>query len=172
MEEAGHQVALHVRQRVAGPETASHTGLGELDALKRDRVAAGGAHPERVPIVVHRDARRVGGHHRVRVALDALAVGVGDGHVEIGGGGGHRAEGLAAVDSPAGLGAGSNRARPSEVLSALADGRRQHDAVAGDPLQRGGEAAGAALGAGRKGDLTAALHVEHCDEMHVHADRD
>ena len=172
VEQPGDEVALHVRQRVAGSEAASHPGLGQLDALERDRVAAGGAHAERVPVVVHDDAGRVGGHHRVRVALGALAVGVGDGDVEIGGGGGHRAEHLAAVDPPAGLGAGGERARPREVLSALADGGGQHDAVAGDLLERGGEAAGAALCAGRDGDLATALHVEHRDEVHVHADRD
>ena len=153
VEQPGDQVALHVRQRVAGAEAASHAGLGQLDALERDRVAAGGAHPERVPVVVHHDAGRVGGHHRVRVALDALVVGVGDGHVEIGGGGGHRAEQLAAVDPPAGLGAGGERARPREVLAALADRGGQHDAVAGDLLERGGEAAGAALRPGRDRDL-------------------
>ena len=118
VEQPGHQVALHVRDRVAGAEAAAHAGLGQLDALERDRVAAGGAHAERVPVVVHDDAGRVGGHHRVGVALDALAVGVGDGHVEVGGGGGHRAEHLAAVDPPAGLGAGGDRARPGEVLAA------------------------------------------------------
>ena len=36
----------------------------------------------------------------------------------------------------------------------------------------GGEAAGAALCPGGDGDLAAALHVEHRDEVHVHADRD
>ena len=112
------------------------------------------------------------GHHRVRVALGAVAVGIGDGHVEIGGGGGHRAEHLAAVDPPAGLGAGGARARPREVLAAFADSGGQHDAVAGDLLQRGGKAAGAALSTGRDGDLATALHVEHGDEVHVHADRD
>ena len=66
----------------------------------------------------------------------------------------------------------ATRARPREVLSALADGRGQHDAVAGDLLERGGEAAGAALGPGRDRDLATALHVEHGDEVHVHADRD
>ena len=172
MEQPGHQVALHVRQRVAGPEAAADTVLGQLDALERHGVAAGGAHAERVPVVVHDDARRVGGHHRVRVALAALVVGVGDRHVEIGGGRGHGAEHLAAVDPPAGLGAGRERARARQVLTALADGGRQHDAVAGDLLERGGEAACAALRPGRDRDLATALHVEHRDQVHVHADRD
>src|ERR671910_402366 len=43
VEEPGNQVALHVRQLVAGPEPAAHTRLRQLDALERDRVAAGGA---------------------------------------------------------------------------------------------------------------------------------
>ena len=145
VEQPGDEVALHVRQRVAGEEAAAHTGLGQLDAVERDRVAAGGAHPERVPVVVHDHAGRVGGNHRVGVALGAVVVGVGDGHVQIGGGGRHRAEHLAAVDPPAGLGPGRDRARPREVLTALADRRGQHDAVASDLLERGGEAAGAAL---------------------------
>ena len=172
MEQPGDQVALHVGQRVAGPEAAADTGLGQLDALERDRVAAGGAHAERVPVVVHDDAGRVGGHHRVRVALGALAVGVGDGDVEVGGGGGHRAEQLAAVDPPARLGAGGARAGAREVLAALADGGGEHDAVAGDLLERGGEAPRAALRPGRDRDLATALHVEHRDQVHVHADRD
>ena len=130
---------------VAGAEAAAHAGLGQLDALERDRVAAGGAHAERVPVVVDDDAGRVGGDHRVGVALGAVVVGVGDGHVQVGGGGGHRAEHLAAVDPPAGLGAGGDRARPREVLAALADRGGQHDALAGDLLERGGEAARAAL---------------------------
>jgi hypothetical protein len=121
---------------------------------------------------VHHDAGRVGRHHRVRVALDAFVVGVGDGHIEIGGGRGHGAEHLAAVDPPARLGAGSTRARPREVLAALADGCRQHDAVADDPLGRRGKASRAALGPGGDRDLATALHVEHGDEVHVHADRD
>ena len=128
--------------------------------------------PERVPVVVHDDAAGVGGHHRVRVALDAVTVGVGDGDVEIGGGRGHRAEHLAAVDPPAGLGAGSERARPREVLPALADRGGQHHAVAGDLLQRGGEPAGAALCPRRDCDLAAAVHVVHRNEVHVHADCD
>ena len=66
----------------------------------------------------------------------------------------------------------ATRGRPREVLSALADGGGEHDAVAGDLLQRRGEAAGAALRAGCDGDFATALHVEHCDEVHVHADRD
>ena len=172
MEQPGDEVALHVRHRVAGAEAAAHAGLGQFDAFERDRVAAGGAHSERVPVVVHDDAGRVGGDHRVRVALGAFAVGIGDGHVEIGGGGRHRAEHLAAVDPPARLGAGRERARPREVLAALADRGGQHDAVPGDLLQRRGEAAGAALCPGRDRDLATALHVEHGDEVHVHADRD
>ena len=59
-----------------------------------------------------------------------------------------------------------------EILPGLADGGGQHDAVAGDPRQRGGEAARASLCPGRDGDLATALHVEHRDEVHVHADRD
>ena len=42
----------------------------------------------------------------------------------------------------------------------------------GDLLKRGGEAAGAALCPGRDRDFATALHVEHRDEVHVHADRD
>src|SRR5438270_343308 len=99
VEQPGDQVALHVGQRVAGSKASAHTGLGQLDTLERDRVAAGGAHSQRVPVIVHDDATSGGGNHRVRVALDALAVGVGNGDVEIGGGGGHRAEHLADVDS-------------------------------------------------------------------------
>ena len=113
------------------------------------------------------------GHHRVRVALGAVAVGVGDGDVEIGGGGRHRAEHLAAVDPPAGLGAGGERARPREVLAALADRGGQHDAVAGDLLERGGERRGrGAPSPAATATCAAALHVEHRDEVHVHADRD
>ena len=155
-----------------GAEAAADAGLGQLDALQRDRVAAGGAHAEAVPVVVHDDAGRVGGHHRVGVAVGALAVGVGDGDVEVGGGGGHRAEQLAAVDPPARRRAGGARAGAREVLAALADGGGEHDAVAGDLLERGGEAAGAALRPGRDRHLAAALHVEHRDQVHVHADRD
>ena len=66
----------------------------------------------------------------------------------------------------------ATRARPREVLAALADGGGQHDAVAGDLLERRGEAAGAALRPGGDRDLATALHVEHRDEVHVHADRD
>ena len=63
-------------------------------------------------------------------------------------------------------------ARAGEVLAWLADGGGQYDAVAGDLLERGGEAAYAALLSGRDRHLAAALHVEHRDEVHVHADRD
>ena len=171
MEQPGDQVALHVRQQVAGAKAPTHTGLGQLDALERDRVAAGSAHAERVPVVVHDDAGRVGGHRGVGVALGAFAVGMGDGHVEVGGGRRHGAEHLAPLDPPAGLGAGGARARPREVLTALADSGGQHHAAAGDPLQRGGETAGAALRPCGDRDLATALHVEHRDEMHVHADR-
>ena len=68
-------------QRVTRLEAAADSGLGQLDALERDRVAPGRAHSERVPVVVHDDSACDGRHGRVRVALDALAVGIGDRHV-------------------------------------------------------------------------------------------
>ena len=145
VEGPGDEVALHVGQRVAGAEAAADTVLGQLDAVEGDRVAARGAHAERVPVVVDGDAGRVGGDHRVRVALAALLVGVGDGDVEVGGGGGHGAERLAPVDPPARLGARGGRGGPREVLPTLADGGGQHDAVPSDLLERGGEGVGAAL---------------------------
>ena len=70
------------------------------------------------------------------------------------------------------LGAGRERARAREVLATLADGRGQDDTVATDPLQRRGEGAGPALGPGGDRDLVTARHVEHGDEVHVHADGD
>jgi hypothetical protein len=172
VEQPRHQVALYVRQRVTGREATAHGRRGQLHAVQRDGVAAGGAHPEGVPVVVDDDAGRVGRHHRVGVALGSLLVHVRDGHVQIGRRGGHRAEDLAAVDAPARIGARGARGRPHEVLAGLADGGGQDDAVAGDDLQRGRERACAPLGAGRDRDLPAALHVEHRDEVHVHADRD
>jgi hypothetical protein len=77
-----------------------------------------------------------------------------------------------AVDAPAGLGAGRERARAREVLPTLADRRGQDDAVPTDPLQRRGEGAGPALGPGGDRDLATALHVEQGDEVHVHPDGD
>jgi hypothetical protein len=77
-----------------------------------------------------------------------------------------------AVDAPAGLRAGRERARACEVLAALADGRGQHDAVDTEPLQRHGEGAGPAIGPAGDRDLVPARHVEHGDEVHVHADGD
>ena len=63
-------------------------------------------------------------------------------------------------------------ARAREVLAAFADRGRQHDAVVGDLLQRRGKVSGATLRPGRDRDLAPALHVVHCDEVHVDADRD
>ena len=151
------------------PRTADS---GELDSGQRDRVASGRTHPERIPVVVDDDPGRARRHHGVRVPALAVLVGVGDGHVEIGGGGRHRAERLAAVDAPAGLGAGGHGARAREVLTALADRCGQHDAVPGDRFQRRGEGLGAAAVSARDRDLATALHVEHRNEMHAHADRD
>ena len=139
VEETRHQVALHVWQRVACWEAAPDTGLRQLDAFQRHRVAAGGAHPEGVPVVVDHDAGRIGGHHRVGVALDPVIVGVRDADVQVGGGGGHRAKQLAPIDPPARRGAGGARAGAREILAALADGGGEHDAVSSDPLERGGE---------------------------------
>ena len=101
-----------------------------------------------------------------------VVVGVGDGDIEIGGGRGHRAEHLATVDPPARRRARGQRARPREVLAALADGGGQHHAVAGDLLEGRREAARAALRTGGDRDLATAFHVEHRDEVHVHPDRD
>jgi hypothetical protein len=172
MEQPGHQVALDVRQRVAGAEAAAHGGVGQHDAVQRDRVAAGRAHPEPLPVVVHHDARRPGRHHCVGVAVGAVVVGVADRHVQIGRGRGHRAEHLAAVDPPAGFRAGGARARTREVLTRLADGGGEHDAVAGDLLERRREGASLALGPGGDRPRAAALHVQHRNQVHVHADRD
>jgi hypothetical protein len=120
---------------------------------------------------VDHNAGRVGGDHRVGVALGALVVDVGDRDVQVGGGRRHRAEQLAPVDPPSRLGAGRQRGRPCEVLAAFADGGGEHHAVAGDLLQGGGEAAGPALLSGRDSHAAAALHVEHRHQVHVHPDR-
>jgi hypothetical protein len=172
VEETRHEVALHVGRGVARPEASAHAGLRQLDALERDRVAARSAHAERIPVVVHHDAGRIGGHHGIGVALRAVVVGIGDRDVEVGGGRRHGAEHLAPVDPPARFGAGGHGAGPREVLARLADRGSQHHAVAGHPLQRRAETTSPALHAGRDGHLAAALHVEHRHQVHAHADRD
>jgi hypothetical protein len=97
---------------------------------------------------------------------------VGHRHIQLGGGGRHRAEQLASVDAPSGPDAGGDGARPREILTALADGGRQHDVLAVDARQRRGETVRAALRAAGERHLVAAHHVEHRDQVHVHADRD
>ena len=118
------------------------------------------------------DAGRVGGHHRVRVALDALGVDIGHRHVEIRGRRRHGAEHLATVDSPAALGSG-RQVVPGRVMSwprsliAAASTTPSRTICSSDR-----RSPGTTLLTGRDGHLATALHVEHCDQVHVHADRD
>ena len=172
VEQAREQVPLDVRHRIAGDEAAADVRLRQRNALEGDGVAPRRPHPQRIPVVVDDDTRRVGGDHRVRVPLDALGIAVGHRHVERGRGRRHRAEELAAVDPPTRGGAAGDRRRAGEVLSGLADRRGEHDAVACDLRERCGEGAPAAVVSGGHGDLAPALHVGHRDQMHVHADRD
>src|SRR5690242_14182203 len=52
---------------------------GQIDTIQRDGVTTRGAHPERVPIVMHSYPWSIGGHHRVCVTFGAVAVRVANG---------------------------------------------------------------------------------------------
>jgi hypothetical protein len=91
MEERGGEVPLHVLGRVLDREAAAECRPRKAHLLRRDRVAAGGAHAKRVPVVVDDDAGGSARDQRVAVALATVVVGVGDGGVEDVGGGRKRA---------------------------------------------------------------------------------
>ena len=99
-----------------------------------------------------------------------LLVDVRDRDVEVGRGGGHRAEHLASVDPPARRDSGRDRRRPREILTAFTDRGGQHHTIVNDLLERGGERADATLGPGGYRDLVATDHVEHRDQVHVDPD--
>jgi hypothetical protein len=171
VEEAGVEVPLDVRRRVSDREPAAQGLARQAHVLERDRVTTGGAHAERVPVVVDDDAARDARHHRVAVPLAAVVAGERDGRVEDVGRGRHRAEHLAAGDDPAVAGAGRRRRRPGQVLPRLAHRRREHDAVGRDLPERVADRAHAPLIPVRDRRLPPADDVLQVREVHVDAER-
>ena len=106
------QVALEVRHGPAGREAAPQGGGRQLDTVEGDRVAARGAHAERVPVVVDAHTRgRPRGPRRTRTARRHRRRRSAPRRQQDGRRGRHRAEDLVAVDAPAAVGADRARSR-------------------------------------------------------------
>ena len=159
---------------VAGGEAAAQRAAGQLDAVEGDRVAARGAHAERVPVVVDATPGASGGDLRVAVALDAVVVGEGDAT--------SAAWSRRATSCRTSCGRRSRQpasvrvalgGRPGEVLpgSLIAAAITMPSRAICSQRRREGRARGARRRPRRR-HAPAAGDVEHDDEVHVHADRD